>query len=86
MLRTYEGVLEEGRVEWIGEEEPAADRPLRVHVTVLEEEPTKREQRGQRMADALSKLADVGAFSGVDDPSEWQREIRQDRSLPGRDQ
>jgi hypothetical protein len=38
------------------------------------------------MADALSKLADVGAFSGVDDPSEWQREIRQDRSLPGRDQ
>lgn len=86
MLRTYEGVLEEGRVQWIGEEEPAADRPLRVHVTVLEEESSKREQRGERMADALSKLADVGAFSAVDDPSEWQREIRQDRSLPGRDQ
>ena len=86
MLRTYEGVLEEGRIRWIGEEEPATDRPLRVHVTVLEEESAERKQRGQRMADALSKLANVGAFSAVDDPSEWQREIRQGRPLPGRDQ
>jgi len=85
MLQTYEGVLEGGRVRWVGDERPTTDRPLRVHVTVLEEEPVKREQRGRRMADALSKLADVDAFSAVDDPSEWQREIRQDRPLPGRD-
>jgi len=86
MLRTYEGALEGGRVRWVGEEEPVTDRPLRVHVTVLEEESAEREQRGRRMADALSRLADVGAFSTVEDPSEWQRVIRQDRSLPGRDQ
>lgn len=85
MLRTYEGVLEDGRVRWTGNEEPAPDRPLRVHVTVLEEESTERQNRGQRMADALSKLADVGAFRAVDNPSEWQREIRQERPLPGRD-
>lgn len=37
------------------------------------------------MADALTKLADSGAFSEMDDTSTWQREIREDRPLPGRD-
>jgi len=62
---------------------PATDRPLRVHVTVLEEESERKEQ-GPRMADALAKLAESGAFGEVEDPSEWQREIRQERPLPGR--
>ena len=84
MLLTYEGILEGDRVRWTGEDVPATDRPLRVHVTVLEEE-TDREKRGQQMADALSMLAESGAFSGVEDPSAWQREIRRDRPLTGRD-
>ena len=84
MLRTYEGILEGDRVRWAGEDVPATDRPLRVHITVLEEE-TEKEKRGQKMADALSKLAESGAFSTVDDPSAWLREIRRDRPLPGRD-
>lgn len=84
MLRTYEGILEGDRVRWAGEDVPATDRPLRVHITVLEEE-TEREKRGQKMADALSELAESGAFSGVEDPAAWQREIRRDRPLPGRD-
>ena len=37
------------------------------------------------MADALSKLAESGAFSKIEDPSAWQRDIRRDRPLPGRD-
>lgn len=84
MLRTYEGILEGDRVRWAGEEGPATDRPLRVHVTVLERE-TEKEKRGQQMADALSKLAESGAFSGIGDPSAWQRDIRHDRPLPSRD-
>ncbi|WP_263792697.1 hypothetical protein [Salinibacter sp.] len=83
MLRTYEGILEGDRVRWAGEDVPATDRPLRVHVTVLEEE-TAEGERGQQMADALSKLADSGAFSEIEDPSAWQRTIREDRPLPGR--
>ncbi len=51
---------------------------------MLEEE-SEEEKRGQQMADALSKLAESGAFSGIEDPSAWQREIRRDRPLPGRD-
>ena len=31
------------------------------------------------MADALSKLAESGAFNDIDDPTEWQQEIRRDR-------
>lgn len=84
MLRTYEGILEGDRVRWAGDDVPATNRPLRVHVTVLEEE-TERAKRGQKMADALSKLAESGAFSEVEDPNAWQREIRRDRPLPGRD-
>ena len=84
MLRTYEGILEGDRVRWAGEDVPATDRPLRVHITVLEEETAEEERGGQQMADALSKLADYGAFSEIEDPNAWQRTIREDRPLPGR--
>ena len=84
MLRTYEGVLEGDRVRWAGDDMPATDRPLRVHVTVLDEE-SEQKERGPRMADALTKLAESGAFREMEDPSEWQRAIREDRPLPGRD-
>jgi len=84
MLRTYEGILEGDRVRWAREYVPATDRPLRVHITVLEEETAEEERGGQQMADALSKLADYGAFSEIEDPSAWQRTIREDRPLPGR--
>ena len=83
MLRTYEGVLEGDRVRWAGDDMPATDRPLRVHVTVLDDE-SERKERGPRMANALAKLAESGAFREMDDPSEWQRDIRQERPLPGR--
>lgn len=55
-----------------------------MHVTVIEDK-AEKEQRGQQMADALSKLAESGAFSGIEDPSAWQRDIRRDRPLPGCD-
>jgi amphi-Trp domain-containing protein len=47
---------------------------------VVDEE-TERETRGQKMADALTKLAESGAFSGVEDPVAWQREMRRRHPL-----
>ena len=41
--------------------------------------------RGEKMAEALAKLAAVNAFSEIEDPARWQRETRQDRILPGRE-
>jgi hypothetical protein len=42
-------------------------------------------ERGRRVAAILKDLADLGAFSNVKDPVRWQRRIREDRPLPGRD-
>jgi hypothetical protein len=82
MLRTYEGTLKGNRIDWSGDA-PTPERALRVHVTVLDEEKAD-ENRGRRMAGALERLAKSGAFASIDDPSEWQREVRAERPLPGR--
>jgi hypothetical protein len=37
------------------------------------------------MAALLEKLAKRRTFSTIPDPVKWQREIRQDRVLPGRE-
>jgi hypothetical protein len=42
--------------------------------------------RGSRMAASLQRLADCNAFAEIIDPIAWQREIRRDRPLPGRDE
>lgn len=83
MLRTYEGTLKGNQIDWSGEA-PDSKQTLHVHITVLDEEDTHG-QRGRRMAAALKDMAQIGGFSEVADPSEWQREIREDRPLPGRE-
>ena len=40
---------------------------------------------GERMAHALESLARSGALEGVDAVA-WQREVRAERPLPGRDE
>ena len=84
MARTYEAILHGDHIDWTGEA-PHTEKPLRVRVTVIEET-SAVSNRGKRMADALAKLAQIGAFSGIKDPVAWQRQIRQDRPLPGREE
>lgn len=84
MSRTYEGVLKDDRVHWTGES-PSSTRPLRVRVTVVSKDESQPVDRGERMAQALAELADMDAFRDIDDPSAWQRQVRTDRPLPGRD-
>ena len=87
MMRTYRALLRGDRLEWLGEA-PASqtDAPLSVHVTIVEPEPVLEEHaRGPAMAALLEKLAERGTFSAITDPVRWQRELRQDRVLPGRE-
>jgi hypothetical protein len=49
------------------------------------ETPEQRAARIARAIGALERLAEMGAFDHIEDPGEWQREIREDRPLPGRD-
>lgn len=42
------------------------------------------EERSQRIRAALQTLAELKTFASISDPVAWQKEIRQDRPLPGR--
>lgn len=44
-----------------------------------------KEERGRHLAEALRQLQAANPFKDIADPVAWQREIRQDRPLPGRD-
>jgi hypothetical protein len=37
------------------------------------------------MASLLEKLAERHTFAAITDPGKWQRALRQDRALPGRE-
>jgi hypothetical protein len=58
---------------------------VRVVATLESElETTDRPTREAAMA-ALRQLRTLGTFKKITDPVAWQREIRKDRPLPGRD-
>jgi hypothetical protein len=42
-------------------------------------------KRKERLRKAFATLAEMGTFADITDPVEWQRQIRKDRPLPGRD-
>jgi hypothetical protein len=84
MRQSYRAVLKGDRLEWtdVVPSDLASEQP--VEVTILDE-PDRIADRRRRMAEALENLAAADAFSEISDPVEWQREIRKDRPLPGRD-
>jgi hypothetical protein len=86
-MRTYRALLHGDRLEWLEDApESQTDAPLRVHVTVVEQEPPAEvPAHGHAMAAILEKLAERRTFSAITDPVRWQRELRQERVLPGRE-
>ncbi len=90
MLTTYLAVLKSSHLEWREEAPPeiSESRGVPVEVTVLQDErlnSSRAPDAGERMASALEKLASSNAVDDIEDPVEWQREVRRDRPLPGRD-
>ena len=88
MLSTYKAIVRGTTIEWGSDvsEHIRPDRPVAVYVTVLDEPVyTSPETQGQRMADVLQQLAAIHALADISDPAAWEREIRQDRQLPGRE-
>ncbi|KAA3616449.1 MAG: hypothetical protein DWQ05_12005 [Calditrichaeota bacterium] len=51
----------------------------------LKEDPANKMHSGQQMAAILQRMADRHALSHISDPKAWQKEVRKDRPLPGRD-
>jgi hypothetical protein len=82
MRNTYNAVLRGDRLEWTERApEQLGKDPINVSVTILE----TTAGQGQRMAEALEKLAQMNAASAIADPAAWEREQREERRLPGRD-
>lgn len=86
MLSTYKAVLKNNKLEWLDEIPAPLNRmTVFVHVTVLQDLSVLKPSKlpGQPMIDILQKIAESDG-PGIDDPMTWQREMRQDRPLPGR--
>jgi len=74
-LQTYRAILQDSQITWL---DTPPDLPAETEIYVTIASLTSKASRGQAMAAALEKLAQLNAFEGVD-PIAWQREIRQDR-------
>jgi hypothetical protein len=88
MLSTYQAVLRGEVLEWLVDKPQnlTPDHAIPVYVTILEEgTPLLMTERGLRMAAALERLAQMQAAFASLDPLQWEREVRQERGLPGRD-
>ena len=85
MKRAYKAILRGDRIEWVNGA-PDEEGPLLVEITITKElDPREDEELSKPVSQLFQELADMGAFSEIEDPVAWQREIRKDRSLPGRD-
>jgi hypothetical protein len=84
MSQTYRAILKGSQVTWLdAAPELSASTEVQV-ILVAAPDRSSVNERGARMAQALQGLADRNTF-GTIDPLQWQQEVRQDRSLPGRD-
>ena len=87
MLLTYQAFLRANRIEWVADapDHLAPDANVRVFVTLLDPPPATAAEQGKRMAAALDKLAALPSNHALADPLAWQREMREDRPLSGRE-
>jgi len=85
VLPTYRAVLKGNTLEWT-DEAPQDGKGKEVFVTVVGGANKVKKSRGPEMAEALRQFAESGQPSSFGDALEWQRETRQDRVLPGREE
>ena len=73
---------------------PAWLKPGRAHVLLtvesVEETPKRRKLTASpemiaRRVTALEEIRKLNPYRDITDPAQWQREMREDRPLPGRD-
>ena len=87
MLEKYRAKIHGDTIEWDGEvpEEIKINDSIWVYVTFVDESNDRTEPNGKKAAEILKKIADRGGIKSIPDPVAWQREIRKDRPLPGRE-
>ena len=60
---------------------------VKVIATLTPVSGSAQQESGQRLKalDSLGRIAARGGIKNIPDPARWQRELRQDRPLPGRE-
>ena len=86
MLEKYRATIHGETISWDGDipAEVAKDGIMKVYVTRVSET-VNSVPNGQRAMAALERIAEKGGIQSIVDPVAWQREIRKDRPLPGRE-
>ena len=86
MKRAYKAILHGDRVEWLnGVPETGGPLPVEIMVETSSDADVNDGDEITPVSHFLQALADMGAFAEIEDPVAWQREIRKDRPLPGRE-
>lgn len=86
MLSTYRAILKGDKVVWL-DKPPAQLDGVEVRITLIKEgTQTPLSERSKAVAELLSRLAQLNPFRDIEDPAQWQREIRQERYLPNRNE
>ncbi|MFY7931280.1 MAG: hypothetical protein ACOVO7_01310 [Microcystis aeruginosa] len=83
MLKTFKAILKNNTLQWLDETpEINSEHPVNVYITLLEENIIgENRSNGQKMANALKKIANNNTFTDVD-TQQWQQQTRRNRSLP----
>ena len=85
MLEKYRATIHGDRIEWNNEVPKSVRDKKTITVDVAVVAAKSKKPNGKKMAEALGKIAAKGGISSIKDPVKWQREIRKDRQLPGRE-
>lgn len=83
MSHTYRAILRGDHIQWL-DKPPKSRQSVPVHITLIPRE-DERGTRGKAMAGALEALAREGGVKCVVDPVAWQKQVREDKPLLGRD-
>ena len=83
---SYKAEVEDNVLTWTEGMPPELKGSGKHEVLVTVPENTEAQlERSKKLAEVLRQLAKLDPFKDINDPSEWQREIRKDRPQPGRD-
>jgi D-lyxose ketol-isomerase len=80
MSESYRAILVDGHLHWLNDVPDAIQRgtgELRVRVMIEEAD----EQDEEELGTLLDELAEADPYSHIEDPVEWQRELRGERDL-----
>ena len=88
MIATYKARLHGNLLDWQEDPPPISPVDVTVLVTVLpndEDAARPHVPSGRGLVDILKRLARENPIPSIPDPVVWQKETRQDRALPGRE-